>query len=498
MPASPARNTASTIDTPCDASIENAQSSASDWLPALLCALALVCAQSRTWLLNYSIFPITSLVFPWAREFQTLVAPLVGLIVIAVVIRKPALIRPGAMVGGAAACSVAAALVLLTACENALGVSLGCVLHSCAGVWGFYFIGIALAGLETGGLTAAAIVGGTFAAKVVSTFVPAPGYTTAVVVAAALALLPYALLWKRAVPTLRLIARSQNMLDLSLANPQSYIAPFHQVYVLIFIFAGANGLALAFNDTQHTPVLSYLPFVVLGIIALWLLATRRNTGHEDALFAGATLLTMAGLLAAIIEPFLVVEMSNGLLSAGSVCFSMLLWMSLAALCRRNPVSSLYVLACGSITQSIGMLVGANVGHTLNTFIPHNAGPALVTLCAVVLGFFAYVLLGLRDFSFSRTIRGVMPAVEVAPHETTPSREELIEVACTRLGAEHGITDRERDFVRLLTYGYSGKRIQEELGVSYNTVKTHAKHIYRKLDVHSQQELIDLVERRMEG
>lgn len=35
--------------------------------------------------------------------------------------------------------------------------------------------------------------------------------------------------------------------------------------------------------------------------------------------------------------------------------------------------------------------------------------------------------------------------------------------------------------------------QETLVVSYNTVKTHVSHAYAKLSVHSQQELIDVVE-----
>ena len=39
------------------------------------------------------------------------------------------------------------------------------------------------------------------------------------------------------------------------------------------------------------------------------------------------------------------------------------------------------------------------------------------------------------------------------------------------------------------------RIAEELVISENTVRTHVRHIYAKLDVHSHQELIDLVERQ---
>ena len=36
-------------------------------------------------------------------------------------------------------------------------------------------------------------------------------------------------------------------------------------------------------------------------------------------------------------------------------------------------------------------------------------------------------------------------------------------------------------------------IQEALYISAGTANTHMRHIYRKLDVHSQHELIDLVE-----
>ena len=46
---------------------------------------------------------------------------------------------------------------------------------------------------------------------------------------------------------------------------------------------------------------------------------------------------------------------------------------------------------------------------------------------------------------------------------------------------------------LLAQGRNGAYIQRQLGVSYNTIKTHVAHIYAKLGVHAHQELIDLVE-----
>ena len=41
------------------------------------------------------------------------------------------------------------------------------------------------------------------------------------------------------------------------------------------------------------------------------------------------------------------------------------------------------------------------------------------------------------------------------------------------------------------------RIKDMLFVSYHTVRNHIKSIYRKLDVHSRQELIDVLEHEMD-
>lgn len=46
---------------------------------------------------------------------------------------------------------------------------------------------------------------------------------------------------------------------------------------------------------------------------------------------------------------------------------------------------------------------------------------------------------------------------------------------------------------LLFRGRNKKRISEDLGLAEETIKSHMANIYRKLLVHSQQELIDLVE-----
>lgn len=53
--------------------------------------------------------------------------------------------------------------------------------------------------------------------------------------------------------------------------------------------------------------------------------------------------------------------------------------------------------------------------------------------------------------------------------------------------------RETEVLYLLAQGRSRTFIQSELYLSDGTVKTHIRHIYQKLDVHSKQELISLIQ-----
>ena len=58
--------------------------------------------------------------------------------------------------------------------------------------------------------------------------------------------------------------------------------------------------------------------------------------------------------------------------------------------------------------------------------------------------------------------------------------------------EADLSPREREIFALLSTGHTAEAIANELSISANTVRTHVHNIYGKLDVHSRQELIDLV------
>lgn len=62
-----------------------------------------------------------------------------------------------------------------------------------------------------------------------------------------------------------------------------------------------------------------------------------------------------------------------------------------------------------------------------------------------------------------------------------------------VAAEYDLTPRETEVLDLLARGRSVPYIRDVLFISKGTVATHVKSIYAKTDVHSRQELIDLVD-----
>jgi DNA-binding NarL/FixJ family response regulator len=51
--------------------------------------------------------------------------------------------------------------------------------------------------------------------------------------------------------------------------------------------------------------------------------------------------------------------------------------------------------------------------------------------------------------------------------------------------EPGLSPRERDVLRALVDGLAYKEVAAHLGISLDTVRTHVRGLYRKLQVHSQ-------------
>lgn len=65
--------------------------------------------------------------------------------------------------------------------------------------------------------------------------------------------------------------------------------------------------------------------------------------------------------------------------------------------------------------------------------------------------------------------------------------------CQAVGERYKLSDRQQEVLFLMAQGRNAKYIESALVISLSTVQTHIRNIYRKLGVHSRQELLDLIE-----
>ena len=98
----------------------------------------------------------------------------------------------------------------------------------------------------------------------------------------------------------------------------------------------------------------------------------------------------------------------------------------------------------------------------------------------------------QAMDFSRSIfadeAGAMP-----PAEDTPAARGRFRQRCEIVANTYLLSRRESEVMYYLARGYKSSHIQQQLYISEGTAKTHIRHIYRKLNIHSQQDLIHLID-----
>lgn len=283
--------------------------------------------------------------------------------------------------------------------------------------------------------------------------------------------------------------------ELRLTNPFSFLPLNHQLYVCLALFQLSYGYAMGFGEVGDTPLTTFAGIVPLAIVCVAVVALGRFP-RIDPLFSVAFLCIVAGYMFVPFSHDEALPVTSNFLEAGSSCFSLVYWLSVASLARRNRAGAFTFFTWGGCILSAGVVVGASLGR-LGSYLLLSDPMATSVACNVVaIALIAYETFVLKGFSFDASINGVQSA---SPVEALPSDGDGDLVRVVRgLADEAGLTQRETDVCALLAQGRNGVYVQQQLGVSYNTVKTHVSHIYAKLGVHTHQELIDLVVGRAAG
>lgn len=298
----------------------------------------------------------------------------------------------------------------------------------------------------------------------------------------------------------------------------------------VFIFGIALGVL------RHTSIQLITPATTTGEQALMLLAS-----------GCATILILISLLAlggsnqwnrlfrplipfiAVAVFFLPFSWSNNLeyssffLLIGYMCFEALMWIFFGELAQRFRLSPVFVFGIGrgflALASFLGSLLPIFGEQWVNSLPFGESGVAIIILLVMVI---AYTLLPqereieaivipcplVLDFPTSEkvtrksVVEREMNTLSKAPAEkptALPEEKEdnvksgRFKAKCERVANNYLLSRRETEVMFFLAKGHNSAYIQEKLFISEGTAKTHIRHIYKKLDIHGQQELMRMVE-----
>lgn len=486
------------------------------WSATLLALLAYFFVRLRADLSNSSLFSLVTSTFPYARDLTTVSSALTSLAILTAAAYRPALLGRRGLNAITAVLALTGFLSMVA--DFSLRTAWLAVAGSAVTGVGMSWLGMA-ALVACCTLPASRVVVGVplamAASKLVSSLVTlgvgqagaggageaiggaaalGPAQTAGVVLMAVAILGSAGCSLPASQKALGLVAAGPARADASILHPSSYLPLTSTLFVSLFLLKTANGFEMRFQTPGADVVSSVVSLVLLAALATLLLpATRRDDYRVyDNMFSAALLFVMLAFLLVPLGGH--AWLAADFLAVSTPCINLLLDLLLISVARRNPLAAVGVVAFGSALGSLGTTLGANVGALVGA---EGAGEQAYLLSAAMAGaLLAYVLFAMRGFSFARTISGIEPVrgVVLPQSMATAGAEELLRAACGRLTADRRLSPREADVLELLARGRNNAYIQEALVVTRNTVKSHIRHIYTKLDVHSQQELIDLVDR----
>ena len=162
------------------------------------------------------------------------------------------------------------------------------------------------------------------------------------------------------------------------------------------------------------------------------------------------------------------------------------WLTLSDVAQHSKLPAPWVFGIGWACYTAPFAIGSMMSPTYSGG-EHDA--LIVVALMFVLLLVSSFCLEMRD----QDTKWLFAELRGEP-VSAPADYRSLEERCEEVGKQHKLTPRELEIMQLLCKGRTKAYIAETLYLTENTVKGHTKHIYSKLDVHSKQELLDLIER----
>ncbi|MGV8083044.1 MAG: response regulator transcription factor [Coriobacteriia bacterium] len=176
-------------------------------------------------------------------------------------------------------------------------------------------------------------------------------------------------------------------------------------------------------------------------------------------------------------------------AVGFAFLDQLFWVLVAYVIMQQEVSANFIVGLTTGSLLLGRMIGGLIGSAAANFSDSPNDNIFNLLVAAI-----FVLLVAALLMFNKR------NLQIGWGTVKPIEEPAItgiDLACRLISHEYNLTMREAEILVLLAKGRNRALISETLVVSVETIRTHTANLYRKLGIHSHQELIDLVESRVQ-
>jgi DNA-binding CsgD family transcriptional regulator len=265
------------------------------------------------------------------------------------------------------------------------------------------------------------------------------------------------------------------------------IIPFRVLNGLLFGLSLSIAISTSVNETGAFSIITAVALCLPGPFMLGLFALNRGRVDIPAL---------QWVLICMIQLALIVSSLLNSVSA-VICFSIVAFCfvlfqgthmtALAELIHDERLSAFLTLALGMLIISLGIAVGWIIGTALLVFFGYDGVLYRATIVVVSAVFFLSV-------AYQGRPRKALPMT--LPGRFKSDSEGRWRRACFSLIEEAALSPRQAEVFAYLVKGRNAAFIANDLVVSEHTVKAHIHRIYQKMKVHSQQDLIGLVEAQM--
>lgn len=240
---------------------------------------------------------------------------------------------------------------------------------------------------------------------------------------------------------------------------------------------------LMIDGRSNVPMLYIVGFLLGGIVLLMTALTLKMDFNHLVYQIGMPIMGLGFLLVAWSPHD---AAASSLVLTVGYCFTytivtcIISYFTNCLVCSPGWIVSLatFFLVAGQLGSTVAMSVAATAAGDATSLAVHVAAGL-----AFALPTGALILMSNENPSLAWG--AIKPGTSSSADETPLFR---------KIASDHGLSNRETEVVAMLARGRNKKYVSQELGVSEETVKTHMGNIYRKLQIHSHQELIDLVER----